>query len=44
MGQYNGSAQVERLTDYIMTATSASTGTAKKTTYKAGAPTPKLLP
>ncbi|MHB1166674.1 MAG: ABC transporter substrate-binding protein [Candidatus Nanopelagicales bacterium] len=44
MGQYNGSGQVERLTPYIMTATSSSSGTAKKATYRPGSPTPKLLP
>ena len=44
MGQYNGSGQVERLTSYIMTATSASTGGAKQSTFKPGAPTSKLLP
>ena len=44
MGQYNGSGEVVRLTSYIMTATSASTGTAKKSTFRPGAPTSKLLP
>ena len=44
MGQYNATGQVERLTSYIMTATSATSGTAKKTTFKPGAPTSKLLP
>ncbi len=44
MGQYNASGQVERLTSYIMTATSSATGTAKKTTFTPGSPTPKLLP
>ena len=44
MGQYNANAEVDRLTSFIMTATSASTGTAKQSTYKPGAPTPKLLP
>jgi ABC-type branched-subunit amino acid transport system substrate-binding protein len=44
MGQYNASGQVERKTDYILTATSASSGTAKKATFKPGNPTSKLLP
>jgi len=44
MGKYNTSGQVERLTTYIMTATSASSGTAKQATFKPGAPTSKLLP
>lgn len=44
MGRYNGSGQLQRLTSYIMTATSASTGSAKKTTFRPGSPTSKLLP
>ncbi len=44
MGQYNNSGQLQRLTSYIMTATSSPTGGAKQTTYKPGAPTRKLLP
>jgi hypothetical protein len=44
MGQYNATGQVERLTSYIMTATNSTSGTAKKTTFKPGAPTSKLLP
>jgi ABC-type branched-subunit amino acid transport system substrate-binding protein len=44
MGQYDGSGQLQRLTPYIMTATSASSGTAKQTTFSPGAPTSKLLP
>ncbi len=44
MGQYNGTGQLVRKTSYIMTATSAPTGTAKKATYRPGSPTPKLLP
>lgn len=44
MGQYNGSGQVERVTSYIMTATSSSSGGAKQTTFRPGNPTPKLLP
>lgn len=44
MGQYNSSGQVVRLTSYVLTATSAATGVAKKSTFRPGAPTPKLLP
>ena len=44
MGQYNATGQVERLTPYIITATSAGTGTATKGMFNPGAPTPKLLP
>jgi hypothetical protein len=44
MGQYNGSGQLERLTSYVLLANSAATGTAKKSTFKPGNPTPKLLP
>ena len=44
MGQYNSSGQVVRLTDNIMVATSASTGTAKIAQFTPGAPTSKLLP
>jgi branched-chain amino acid transport system substrate-binding protein len=44
MGQYNATGQLERKTSYILVANSASTGTAKKATFRPGAPTPKLLP
>ena len=44
MGQYDGSGNLVRKTSYILTATSAPTGTAKQTTFRPGAPTPKLLP
>jgi ABC-type branched-subunit amino acid transport system substrate-binding protein len=44
MGQYNASGQLERKTSYIITATSATTGGAKQSSYSAPAPTPKLLP
>ncbi len=44
MGQYDGSGQLVRKTSYIMTANSASSGTAKKASFRPGAPTPKLLP
>jgi ABC-type branched-subunit amino acid transport system substrate-binding protein len=44
MGQYNGSGQLVRKTSYIMTANSAASGSAKKATFRPGAPTPKLLP
>ena len=44
MGQYNGSGQLVRKTSYILLATSASTGKARKATFRPGAPTRKLLP
>ncbi len=44
MGQYDGSGNLVRKTSYVITATSAPVGTAKKTTYRPLAPTPKLLP
>jgi hypothetical protein len=44
MGQYNANGEVERLTDYILLATSSSTGIAKKATFRPAAPTKKLLP
>lgn len=44
MGQFDGSGNLQRLTSYIMTATSSPSGTAKQTTFKPGNPTPKLLP
>jgi ABC-type branched-subunit amino acid transport system substrate-binding protein len=44
MGQYDGSGNLVRKTSYILTATSASTGTAKQATFRPGAPTSKLLP
>ena len=44
MGQYNDAGQLVRQTSYILTATSASTGTAKKSTFRPGTPTRKLLP
>lgn len=44
MGLYNSTGQLERVTNYIMTANSASTGTAKKANFRPGAPTSKLLP
>ena len=44
MGQYNSSGELKRITNYIMTATSASSGTAKKSTFKPAGPTRKLLP
>jgi branched-chain amino acid transport system substrate-binding protein len=43
MGQYNN-GQLERKTNYIITATSSSSGKAKRATFRPGAPTPKLLP
>jgi ABC-type branched-subunit amino acid transport system substrate-binding protein len=44
MGQYDGSGNLVRKTSYIMVATSAPTGTAKKATFRPAAPTSKLLP
>lgn len=44
MGQYNGSGELVRKTSYIMTANSAGSGTAKKASFRPGAPTPRLLP
>jgi len=44
MGKYNASGELERITNYIMTATSSSKGTAKKSTFKPAGPTRKLLP
>jgi branched-chain amino acid transport system substrate-binding protein len=43
MGQYNN-GQLERKTNFIITATSAPTGKAQRATFRPGAPTPKLLP
>ena len=44
MGQYNGSGQLVRKTSYILIATSAATGKARKAVFRPGAPTRKLLP
>jgi len=44
VGKYNATGQVDRLTDYILTATNATSGTAKKATFKPGNPTKRLLP
>ena len=44
MGQYNGTGQLVRKTSYILLATSASTGKARKAVFRPGAPTRKLLP
>lgn len=44
MGQYDGSGQLVRKTSYIMTANSAASGSAKKASFRPGAPTPRLLP
>ena len=44
MGQYNANADVDRLTSYVMLATSSSSGQAKKATFRPAAPTKKLLP
>ena len=44
MGQYNSSLDLERLTSYVMLATSSSSGTAKEATFRPAGPTKKLLP
>ncbi len=44
MGKYNAAGQLERQTSYIMTATSAATGKAVKSSFTPPAPTAKLLP
>ena len=44
MGQYNANSDVERLTKYVMLATSSKSGKAKQATFRPAAPTKKLLP
>jgi len=44
MGQYNSNLDIDRLTKYIMVATSSSSGAAKTTNYTPMSPTKKLLP
>lgn len=44
MGQYDAQGLVERKTNYIMVATSSSSGKAKKASYRPAGPTKKLLP
>jgi branched-chain amino acid transport system substrate-binding protein len=44
MGQYDGSGALVRKTSYVLLATSAATGTARKAVFRPGSPTPKLLP
>ncbi len=44
MGQYNANLDLDRLTSYVMLATSSSTGKAKKATFRPASPTKKLLP
>jgi branched-chain amino acid transport system substrate-binding protein len=44
MGQYDSAGTLGRLTSYVMLATSASKGGAKKAIYKPAGPTRKLLP
>jgi len=44
MGQYDAAGNVDRLTNYIMVATSSSSGKAKKASYRPAGPTKKLLP
>ena len=44
MGQYNASSEVDRLTKYVMVATSSSSGKAKQAAFRPASPTKKLLP
>jgi len=44
MAQYNANTDAERLTSYVMVATSSSSGTAKKINFRPAPPTKKLLP
>ena len=44
MGQYAANLDLERLTQYVMVATSSSKGTAQKITFSPAPPTKKLLP
>ncbi len=44
MGQYNSNLDIDRLTSYIMVATSSSSGEAIETNYRPLSPTKKLLP
>ena len=44
MGRYNANSDVERLTKYVMLATSSKSGKAKQATYRPASPTKKLLP
>ena len=44
MGQYNASSDIDRLTKYVMLATSSSSGKAKQATFRPASPTKKLLP
>jgi branched-chain amino acid transport system substrate-binding protein len=44
MGQYNASSEIDRLTKYVMVATSSSSGKAKQAAFRPASPTKKLLP
>ena len=44
MGRYNANSDVERLTKYVMLATSSKSGKAKQATFRPASPTKKLLP
>ena len=44
MGQYDSNLDIQRLTNYVMLATSSSSGTAKKATFRPASPTKTLLP
>jgi ABC-type branched-subunit amino acid transport system substrate-binding protein len=44
MGQYAANLDLERLTQYVMVATSSSKGTTQKITFSPAPPTKKLLP
>lgn len=44
MGQYSAAGLLERKTNYIITATSASSGKARRANFRPANPTPRLLP
>jgi len=44
MARYNSDIEAERITNYIMTATSSASGKAKRATFRQPNPTRKLLP
>jgi branched-chain amino acid transport system substrate-binding protein len=44
IGQYNANGILERKTNYVLVADNSATGKAKRSNFRPGAPTPKLLP
>jgi branched-chain amino acid transport system substrate-binding protein len=44
IGQYNATGVLERKTNYVLVADNSATGKAKRSNFKPGAPTSKLLP